>query len=279
MSRVAGGFIVPHVPNLLADPSPAPGSALADVMTAYAEAGARLAALEPTTVVVIGADHYILFGPGCLPQMVIGTGELDGPIERLPGLQRGRLLANEPLAEHIRRHTGQAGFDWAVARALTVDHSIALPYQLLVRPYGEIPLIPVYLAAGVEPYIPLPRAAALGAAISRAVAEHDGDERVVVIGSGGISHSVGTARMGEVNEDFDREVLDLVRAGDIDSLARFSDERILAEGGNGALELRNLVCAQAAVGGAGEVIAYVPAPELLTGMGFAELFPPEGASA
>lgn len=279
MTSVVGGFLVPHVPTLLADPGADDDGTYAAVMTAFGEAAERLAALEPTTAIVIGADHYILFGPSCLPQMLIATGEIDGPVERLPGLPRGPLTANEPLAEHVRRHSGAAGFDWSVARSLTLDHSTVMPYHLLVRPYGEIGLIPIYLASGVEPYLPLPRAAALGRAIRNAVADHDGDERVVVIGSGGISHSVGTSRMGEINEAFDREVLDLVTNGDVDAIAALSDERILADGGNGALELRNLVCAQASVGGAADVIAYVPARSLITGMGFAELLPPETAAA
>lgn len=272
MSAVVGGFLVPHVPTLLAPPDPA-NEVRAAVDDAFAAVAARLARLEPTTAIVIGADHYVMFGPDCLPQILIANGEIEGPLERVPNVPRSALPTNQALAEHIRVATSNS-FDWAVSRALTLDHSTVLPYHRLVRPYGDIGMIPIYLASGVEPLLPMPRAVALGRAIGAAVAAHDGDERVVVIGSGGISHSVGTARMGEINEDFDRRVLDLVVAGDVDTLAAVPDDEVLAEGGNGALELRQLLCAHAAVGGTADLVAYIPAVSLITGMGFVELLAP-----
>lgn len=273
MSAVVGGFLVPHAPSVIAAPD-LPSAADRDaVMDAYAAVAERFAALEPTTIVVVGTDHYVLFGPSCLPQMLLATGDIEGPIERLPGVPREPLPANEALAEHLRASATAEGFDLAVARSLTVDHSIMVPYHLIARPFGPVPLVPVYLACGVEPYVPLRRAAELGAALGRAVAAHDGDERVVVIGSGGISHSVGTARMGEINEDFDRRILDIVERGAVDELTAMSDETLLAEGGNGALEMRIFACALAAVGGTGEVVSYTAVPEWVTGMGFAQLFP------
>ena len=46
------------------------------------------------------------------------------------------------------------------------------------------------------------------------------------------------------------------------------------EGGNGALEIRNFVAALCALPGSdGEVIAYYPVPEWITGLGFVELHP------
>jgi protocatechuate 4,5-dioxygenase beta chain len=50
------------------------------------------------------------------------------------------------------------------------------------------------------------------------------------------------------------------------------DEQVLREGGNGALEIRNFVAAMSAVPGArGEVIAYHPVPEWITGLGFVQV--------
>jgi len=95
---------------------------------------------------------------------------------------------------------------------------------------------------------------------------------VVVIGSGGISHWVGTAEMGRVNEVFDREILDYAVRGDIAALSALSDEYILANGGNGGMEIRNWACAMGALEGArGEVLAYEAVPEWVTGLGFVQL--------
>ena len=275
MSEIVGGFVVPHVPFILGGPDMPPEEVQEAVRGAFEDTARRLAALEPTAVIVVGTDHYVLYGPRCLPQLVIGTGDVDGPMERLPGIDRGPLPTNEDLAEHLRAHTTGQGFDWAVARSMSVDHSVMIPYHLVVRPAGSIPVVPIYMACGVEPLITMRRAADVGAALAAAVRAYPGSERVAVIGSGGISHSVGTDRMGEVNETFDSHILDLLVRGALEELTAFSDDELLDAGGNGALEVRTFACALAAVGGQAETIAYVPSPDWLTGLGFSQLSVPE----
>ncbi|MFX0577034.1 hypothetical protein [Nocardia nepalensis] len=273
MAELVGGFLMPHDPMVLTDPQ-APSEAIRErIGDAYAEVARRVAELDATTLIIIGTDHYLLFGPGCLPQALIGSGDVDGPLERLPGMRRRPFPDNKALARHLVSHGHHTGIDWAVADSLTVDHSIAIPY-FRVGVDANIPVIPIYLACGVEPLLPLRRAAQIGRNLKAAVESWDGDERVVVIGSGGISHWVGTDDMGRVNEQFDRRVLDLVTAGDVEKLASFSDDYILANGGNGGLEIRNFVAAMSAIGPCtGNVIAYEPVPEWITGLGFAELIP------
>ncbi|CAB3953170.1 Protocatechuate 4,5-dioxygenase beta chain [Achromobacter insolitus] len=278
MSRIVGGFLVPHDPVMFVAPN-APELAVRDRMWgAFHQCAERLKELAPTSVVVIGADHYMLFGTACLPSYLIGIGDVDGPLDVMPGLPRGTIPNSEPLASHIAEHGLANGFDWAVARAMTVDHAIAIPNQLLIQPLREMGVtvgtIPVYLAAGVDPYIRMARAVEVGGQIRRAIESFPGDERVVVIGSGGISHWVGTAEMGRVNEAFDREILGYAERLDIAGICALSDSYILANGGNGGMEVRNWACALGALeGGRGELIAYEAVPEWVTGLGFVQLHP------
>lgn len=272
MGSIVGGFVLPHDPLIFQNPKGAEPDQKARVMDAYAEVGRRVGALGATTAIVLGTDHYVMFGPGCLPSLLIATGDLDGPLERLQGLDRTPIADNAALAGHIMQAGFAAGFDWAVAKTMTVDHSVAIPYFLSIKPNGDIPLIPIYIACGVEPVVRLERARALGRLLRDAVASGPADERVVVLGSGGISHWVGEAEMGRVNEEFDREILALIEAADIDALSAYRDDDVVARGGNGALEIRNFVCALEAVGARrGEVIAYEPVPGWITGLGFAQL--------
>ncbi|RQR68765.1 MULTISPECIES: protocatechuate 3,4-dioxygenase [unclassified Burkholderia] len=276
MAKMVGGFLVPHDPVMFVTPE-APAQPIRERMwNAFDTCAERLAVLRPTSVVIVGADHYMLFGTQCLPSFLIGTGDVDGPLDALPGLKRGVIPDSAPLAQHIAEHGLENGFDWAVARALTVDHSVGIPNLLIVQPLRDagmrVGTIPVYLAAGVDPYIRLSRAVSVGYAIRAAVEAWPADERVAVIGSGGLSHWVGTAEMGRVNETFDREILDYATRGDADALARLSDAYILENGGNGGMEIRNWACAMGALAGArGEVIDYAPVPEWVTGLGFVQL--------
>ena len=217
MGKIVGGFLVPHDPVMFIAPN-APQEAVAQRMWgAFAACAERLAVLNASSVVVIGADHYMLFGTGCLPQYLIGTGDVDGPIDPLPGLRRGVIPDDQKLASFIAEHGKENGFDWAVGRAFTVDHAVAIPNQLIIEPVRakgqQIGTIPVYLASGVDPFIKMQRAIQVGGAIKAAVEACPDDERVVVIGSGGISHWVGVPEMGKVNEAFDREIMDYAVRG------------------------------------------------------------------
>jgi protocatechuate 4,5-dioxygenase beta chain len=276
MGKIVGAFLVPHDPVMYVAPDAPPLEQRDTVRAAYAKCAQRLKELEPTTVIIVGCDHYILFGPQCLPSYVIATGDVDGPIDQLPGLKRGIFHNNEALATHIAMHGRDNGFDWTVARAFTVDHSVAIPQQLLVDPLRaegrDVKTIPVYLACGVDPYIKLKRAAQLGAQIRDAVAAFPADERVVIIGSGGISHWVGSAQMGRVNEDFDHEIISYAERGDIDGLCSLSDGYILENGGEGAMEIRTYACAMGAMPGArGELLGYAAVPAWVTGLGLVQL--------
>lgn len=277
MGKIVGGFWMPHNPVMFVAPDAPPEAQREAVWGAYTQCAERLAALRPTSVIIVGCDHYILFGTHCLPRYVIGTGDVDGPIDRLPGLVRESVPNNERLAGHIVEHGQADGIDWTVARSFTVDHSFSIPHQLVVKPAQqllgcELPTIPVYLACGVDPYITLPRAADLGRQIRAAVESFDENERVVIIGSGGISHWVGTVEMGRVAEEFDQEILRHGINGDLQSLCAYTDEEILRRAGNGAMEIRNFACAMAALERPqGEVIAYEAVPVWVTGLGFVQL--------
>lgn len=275
MASIVGGFILPHEPGVFYKPEDTWSDGQHRVMQAFARVRDRIGELGATVVVVVGADHYVLFGPSCLPSYLICTGDVSGPYERFPGMERGAIPNHTALAQHIVLHGGGHGYDWAVAKSLQVDHSIGVPARLCALPNPAVKaVVPVYLASGVEPLIPKARAYQVGAALRAAIQAWPEDERVVVIGSGGISHWVGLPEMGQVNSEFDRWVLDCLVRGDHDALIAKDDAQILAEAGNGALEIRSFICAMGALQSSrAEVIAYESGPDWVTGLGFAELFP------
>jgi len=89
----------------------------------------------------------------------------------------------------------------------------------------------------------------------------------VELGQGGLSHWVGMARMGEINSDWDRDVLAMFTSGQGEELASWSRDQVEA-GGNGAHELRSwLTVAGAMEGHAAQVLAYEPVAAFVTGMG------------
>jgi len=135
-----------------------------------------------------------------------------------------------------------------------------------------VKVIPLYVAAGVMPVIRTQRCIDLGQMIRRAVESFPGNERIVIFGTGGISHWVGDAQMGRVNTEFDEKVLRMIESGDYEGLAAMPDDYVLEQGGNGALEIRNFIVAMAAFAPKkATVLAYEPMPPWITGLGLAEL--------
>jgi protocatechuate 4,5-dioxygenase, beta chain len=273
MAQIVGGFCVPHDPAATAFPELGDKKKVRAVLDGFARVGRRIGELEADTVIVVGDDHYALFGPHCLPNFLIAIGDIEGPEEPWLRIDRYPIPNNAPLAEHIMNYGFEHGFDWCVAKSLTLDHGTMVPVHLCVTPNAGVRTIPIYTAAGVTPLLRTRRAVQLGRMIRDAIEAFPGDDRVVVMGTGGLSHWVGMAEMGKVNPRFDQEVLDYVRSGDAEGLASLSDEYVFAQGGNGAFEIRNWIVAMAAMPGRirGEMICYEPIPEWITGLALAEL--------
>jgi protocatechuate 4,5-dioxygenase beta chain len=273
MANIVGGFLVPHVPLIASQPMMAPEAKRRAVSMGFGHLRDRLKALEVDTVVMIGDDHYTIFGPQCLPSCLIGIGDVEGPIEPWLGIRRRPIANDNPLASHIMQWGFDHDVDWAVSKSLVLDHSIMVPYHLGVADAGaDMRMVPIYLSCAVEPLLSSRRARKIGAITGDAVRAFPDARRVAFVGTGGLSHWVGMARMGNVNETWDRDILEKVRSHSLDALVALADQDIIAEAGNGALEIKNWIFAMAALGKTrAELITYEPINEWVTGCAFVEL--------
>ena len=266
MANLVGAFCTAHVPIIASRPGVADKKQVDNVMEAFAKIRVRMVELEIDTAIVVGDDHYTMFGPHCLPSMLIGIGDVDGPHEEWLGHERAPIANNPAMAEHIMEYGFDHGFDWAVAKALTIDHSAFVPYLKVIKELDNVKMIPVYIAAGVMPLIKTKRCVQLGEMIADAVADYPGDERVAIIGTGGLSHWVGAADMGKINEQFDHEMIDMIKRRDIDAMLALTDEYVLETAGNGAFEYRNWLVAMGAVKNYElDLLCYEPISPWVTG--------------
>lgn len=272
MATIVGGLMVPHVPLISALPELPPLAKREATMGAFRATARRIQELGASTVVVVGDDHYTLFGPHCLPRCLIAIGDVEGPVEPWLGIAKREVENNQPLARHIMQYGFDHGVDWAVSKTMVLDHSAMVPIEFAIRPCAGVKVIPVYLSCAVEPLITSRRAREIGRVIGDAIRAFPSDERVVMMGTGGLSHWVGMAKMGQINESWDRQVLELIVKGDLDALCAMADDSIIETAGNGALEIKNWITAIAALGGAtGRIIDYTPVHEWVTGCGFVEM--------
>ncbi len=267
--RIVGAFATSHSPGITGFPERADARKRANVEDAFAETRRRIAALEPDALIVVSVEHFTNFFLANLPAFAIGTADgYPGPVTaemaRFLNVEQRRYPGHDPLGRHLYRFALDSQFDPALVEGgMAFDENFCVPLRHL-DPETRYPLVPV-IVNGVNPPWPTARRCFdFGRMIRAAVQAQDEVRRVVVLATGGLSHWVGMPESGRVNEDFDRDFLARLAAGDPDRLTAYTEAEIDAAG-NGAHEIRTWLVAAGAADAPFETLAYEPVPEWLTG--------------
>jgi 2,3-dihydroxyphenylpropionate 1,2-dioxygenase len=148
------------------------------------------AAVDPDVVVVFAPDHFNGFFYRQMPPFCLGlSATAVGDYNSLAG----DLTVPAALAGELAAAVLAAGVDLPVSHGMRVDHATAQPLRELFGALGARPVIPVFVNGAAPPLGPLSRARALGTAIGRFFAARH--ERVLVLGSGGLSHDPPVPRL------------------------------------------------------------------------------------
>ena len=220
--------------------------------------------------VVLSNEHFTNFFLENFPQICIGLGEKNwGPTEEWLPIDKVWIPGHAGLGNHIAEYTLDHGFDPAFSHQLELDHGIMTVYFELDNDM-KLPLVPIVQNCAVPPLMPLRRAHEFGKSLGGAIRSYPGLERVALVGAGGLSHWIGTPRVGDINEEFDRWFLERLERGELDQVLDMPNEEIELAG-NGNHEMRTWL----AVAGAMEpapatALAYEPVYPWITGMAVAQ---------
>lgn len=249
------------------------------------EIGECIRNARPDVLLVISGDHkfndlkYSL-GVG-VAETYTPCGDLRNPKDPFKGCPEFGL----ELLEYVNKQ-GLSGNAGPIDENFHPDHSFAVPV-MFTTPHGTLPTVPIVIPLDdiPEPTVSYHE----HGRILREFIENErlADERVAVIASGGLSHWVflqdplmdfepdPNATVPGVNENFDREVLELFSGGRAQEFAdTWDNTRIFETAGNGALELNYwLMMAAVLPRHRGRTIYYEPLSAWGTGMGAVEIFP------
>jgi aromatic ring-opening dioxygenase catalytic subunit (LigB family) len=206
-------------------------------------------------LMVIAAEHFANFFMNNMPAYCIGMAEsYDGPIEdpKWLGIEKQKIPGAPGLSRRLAVEIMQT-VDVAYSEEWKFDHGIMIPLHFLT-PKFDLPVIPVNINCQGPPLTPLHRAWAFGEAIRRAC--DSVDEKVAVVGTGGISHWPATPDSGKINEAWDRRFLDQLMSQDREALLSYDDVQTYRDAGQGGFEIRTYIAAAAAAGGAGDLQFY-----------------------
>ncbi|MFO1409240.1 MAG: class III extradiol dioxygenase family protein [Steroidobacteraceae bacterium] len=205
-----------------------------------------LAQTKPDVAVIFYNDHGLNFFLDKMPTFAIGAAPEYQNADEGWGLKTFEPLPGDPeLSWHIIEGVVAEEFDVTTCQELQVDHASSVPVELLwpnqkVRP---VKVIPIMVNTVQHPLPSAKRCLALGQAVGRAIESYKKDLKVVVLGTGGLSHQLDGERAGFINKPFDFECLDNLIKNPA-ALAKYSNVELVRLAGTQGVELLNWMAAR-----------------------------------
>jgi protocatechuate 4,5-dioxygenase beta chain len=254
MARLVGGVATSHVPAVgaaidkgrTAEPYWAPYFAKVEPARAW------MAETRPDVCIVVYNDHANAFSLEVIPTFALGLADEFPPADEGYGPRPVPIVHGHPeLAWHLAESLIMDEFDLTLVNEMTVDHGLTVPLSVMFGQPAAWPTRVIPLCVNVVQYPPPTghRCYQLGHAIRRAVDSYEGDDRVVVLGTGGMSHQLQGERAGLINVDFDTRFLDGLVA-DPEAIARTPHVEYLREAGSEGIELVMWLVMRGALGAA-----------------------------
>jgi len=198
-----------------------------------------IAKAKPDVCIVVYNDHASAFSLEIIPTFAIGCAAEFAIADEGWGPRPVPKVKGHPeLAAHLVQSLVLDEFDITIANKMEVDHGLTVPLTLMFGQPKEWPCPIIPLAVNVVVY-PVPtghRCFMLGKAIRKAVGSFDQNLRVVIFGTGGLSHQLQGPRAGLINKEFDTRFLDNLTA-DPQANVRIPHLEYLREAGSEGIEM------------------------------------------
>ena len=252
MARIVGGVTTSHIPAI--------GNALSKglqetpywkpFLDGYGPARQWLKSTAPDVAVIIYNDHGLNFFLDQIPTFAMGAAreyqnaDSGWGLKVLPPIQ-----GDIELSWHLIESLVGEEFDITMCQQMQVDHGFMVPMAVLWPDVSSWPLKAITLAVNtVQQPLPTPaRCYKLGKALGRAIESYPEDLKVVVIGTGGMSHQLQGERAGFINKAFDMMFMEkLIK--DPESLTRYSISQLVEQAGSEGVELIMWLAMRGALG-------------------------------
>ena len=244
MAKIVAGICASHVPAI--------GAALDNgkteepywkrVFSGFEPSQKWMAETKPDVAIVVYNDHASAFSTDLIPTFALGCAAEFPPADEGWGPRPVPVAkGHSKLAFHIAQSVILDEFDLTIANKMEIDHGLTVPLNLLCgkkAPNEEWPFKVIPLAVNVVMYPPPTghRCYMLGKAIRKAVESYPEDLKVVIFGTGGMSHQISGPRAGLINSKWDKNFLDNLSKNPI-KLTKIPQLEYMREAGAEAIEL------------------------------------------
>jgi protocatechuate 4,5-dioxygenase beta chain len=251
MASIVGAITTSHVPAI--------GGAIAKqrqeepywkpFFAPFAKAREWLAVAKPDAVVVVYNDHGLQFFLDKMPTFAVGAADEYRNADEGWGLPTlAPFRGDAALSWHLIESLVADEFDVTSCQEVLVDHAFTVPLQLLWPSGCTLPTVPVMVNTVQHPLPSPARCLKFGRALGRAIASWPAQRRVLVLGTGGLSHQLEGSRAGFINSDFDRMCMAKI-VTEPEALGAYSIAELVELAGTQGVELLNWLVARAALGG------------------------------
>ena len=243
MARIIGGITTSHIPAI--------GNAISKGLQeeaywkpffdGYPPIHKWLDGVQPDVAVIIYNDHGLNFFLDKIPTFAIGAAAEYQNEDEGWGLKPLAPFAGDAeFSWHVIESLVADEFDVTMCQQMLVDHGFTVPMSLLWGHKDEIPIrtIPVCINTVQHPLPSPARCYKLGQALGNAIRSYEKDTKVVVIGTGGLSHQLDGERAGFINKEFDLMCMEKI-VSDPEALTRYSILDIVKNAGAQGAELIN----------------------------------------
>jgi protocatechuate 4,5-dioxygenase beta chain len=260
MARLIGGLASTHLPAI--------GNAIAKnrqeepywkpFFDGFPRIREWLGKTRPDVAVVFYNDHGLNFFLDKMPTFAIGAApeyqnaDEGWGIPTLPPFK-----GNQDLSWHIIENLIEKEFDVVTCQEMLVDHAFTIPLKLF-WPDETCPVEVVPVCINTVQF-PLPHARRvynLGKAVGEAIQSWNSDKKVVVIGTGGLSHQLDGQRAGFINKDFDLKFMQSMETNP-EWATQFSIPELVEKTGTQGVELLMWLAMRGALTAAGSGVHKV----------------------
>jgi protocatechuate 4,5-dioxygenase, beta chain len=198
-----------------------------------------IADLKPDLIILVYNDHASAFDASIIPTFALGCASQFAPADEGWGPRPVPTVIGHPeMASHIAQSLILDEFDMTIINEMDVDHGLTVPLTLMFGQPDAWPCRIIPLPVNVVQFPPPTgnRCFNLGKALKRAVESWREDLRVVIFGTGGMSHQLQGMRAGLINREWDKRFLDSL-ASDAEVARRIPFIEYVREAGSEGIEM------------------------------------------
>lgn len=252
MARIVGGVTTSHIPAV--------GNAMTNKLEqtpywkrffdGYEPVKSWLQDVDPDIAIVIYNDHGLNFFLDKVPTIALGCADRYENADEGWGLQTlASFEGDARFSWHLAESLIEQEFDITTCQEMLVDHGFIVPMALMWRhlPMWPVRGIPLAINTVQHPIPTAKRLLALGRALGKAIESYPEDVKVVIFGTGGMSHQLQGERAGIIDVDFDLQCMEAI-ANDPEWMTRMSTTQIMERAGTEGVEVIMWLAMRGALG-------------------------------